>query len=115
MSIIKPLVLFGFLLAILWVWKSNEADKLSRRLTQLEREKKTLIDHNKLLHVKLEKHRSIAWIDSCVRQNYKMTYDVKKRIVLFDKPALKPGVNQSLMAGLGNFFVRTYRSLIGKN
>ncbi|MCD6161654.1 MAG: hypothetical protein J7K40_04475 [candidate division Zixibacteria bacterium] len=103
-----------FFLAVIWVWKSNEADRLSRQLTQLERAKKNLAEQNRRFYVELEKYRSIAWIDNCVRQNYGMTYDVKKRIVLFDKTTAKQKIDQSLFASVGSFLERVFDSLLGK-
>ena len=108
-KLVIPIV---FVLAVMWVWKSNEADKLSRRLTELERTKKNIIEQHKLLHIELEKYRSIGWIDRCARQNYRMTYNVKKRIVLFDRPNEVQKQNRSLFASMGGFIGRIYRSLI---
>ena len=102
-----------FVIALLWVWKANEADKLSREYTRLERTKKSLAEKNKSLLAQLEKYRSIAWIDSKVRSNYKMTYEVKNRLVLFDEPVKKPKPRWSLMADIGGFLGRVFSFLTG--
>jgi hypothetical protein len=91
-----------FALAVLWVWKSTEAVKFSRTLTEVGQVKKELVEENKRLKVKLEFYSSISWIDSCVCRRYGMTYDVKKRIVVFDNPIEKTKNDRSLFAGLGD-------------
>lgn len=103
-----------FVLAVLWVWKSIEADRLSRELTRQERTKKVMIEKNKQLQAQLEKYRSIAWVDSCVRQKYGMTYNVKERIVLYDLPVSPPAISRSFLAGLGDMLEKTVRMLIGE-
>lgn len=89
-----------FLLAVLWVWKSIEAHKLSRELTSLENTRKELIESNKHLKAELARLHSIAYIDSCVRHKYGMTYEVKERIVLFDKSGAKKKKNLNMFADL---------------
>ncbi len=108
----KLVIPIAFVLAVMWVCKSNEADKLSRKLTELERTKKSIIEQHKLLHIELEKYRSIGWIDRCARQNFGMTYDVKKRIVLFDRSKEIRRQNRGLFASLGGFVSGIYKSLI---
>jgi hypothetical protein len=103
-----------FMLAVLWVWKSIETDRLSRVLTSQERAKKVMIEKNKQLQAELEKYRSIAWVDSCVRQKYGMTYNVKQRIVLYDLPVAHPAISRSFLAGLGDLLERTARTIIGE-
>jgi hypothetical protein len=73
-----------FILSILWVWKSTTAKSLSRQLTSLERQKKTLIEDNKRLKAELEQYRSVGWIDSRVRADFGMTYDIKNRVILLE-------------------------------
>jgi hypothetical protein len=93
-----------FILSILWVWKSTAAKSLSRQLTRLENQKKTLIEDNKRLQAELEQYRSVGWIDSRVRTDYGMTYDIKNRVILLEnqKIATQP-VRHDFYAGiLGN-------------
>jgi len=110
---LKLLIPGVFLLAVLWVWKSIEADKLSRELTSQERTKKMIIEKNKQLHAELEKYRSIAWVDSCVRQRYGMTYEVKSRIMMHDLPVERPAIPRSFMAGLGDMVEKAIRTMTG--
>ena len=85
---------------------------MSRRLTDLEREKKICIENNKLMQAKLEKYRSIAWIDQQVRKNFGMTYNVKRRIVLFDVPSGQTDTDRGLFASLSDFIVKVFKSLV---
>ncbi len=91
-------IAFIFLLAVLWVWKSIEAHKLSRELTELESARVELVENNKHLNAELSRLRSIAWVDSCVRFKYGMTYEVKERMVLFDKGQVRNRVNRNMFA-----------------
>jgi hypothetical protein len=99
---LKLLVPIIFLLAILWVWKSTEATNLSRQLTGLERTKNTMTEENKRLMAELAKYRSVAWIDSCVRSDSSMTYDIKNRLILFEKNQSnsRPQSSKGLYAGV---------------
>jgi cell division protein FtsB len=93
-----------FILSILWVWKSTAAKGLSQQLTRAEKQKKTLIEDNKRLQAELEQYRSVGWIDSRVRTDYGMTYDIKNRMIFMENQptAVKP-VRPGLYAGiLGN-------------
>ena len=109
---IIPIVGLVFLRAVIWVWKSTEAHKLSRQLTELENAQKTLIEDNKLLRAELLNHRSISYIDKCVRQRYGMTYDVKERMVLIDNPDKKSNHDRSLFVSLGNNIVDFIRKML---
>ena len=103
---------FVFLLAVLWVWKSIEAHKLSRELTGLENAKNTLVENNKHLKAELEKFKSIAYVDSCVRTKYGMTYNVKQRMVLFDSSLKKPKVNRNMFADIYNFLIDGVKGIL---
>ncbi|RKX18782.1 MAG: hypothetical protein DRP26_04590 [Candidatus Zixiibacteriota bacterium] len=103
-----------FALAIVWVWKSTMADKFSRMLTELDQTRKELIEENKRLKVKLERYSSISWIDSCACYKYGMTYNVKKRIVVFDNPKEETKKDRSLFAGLGNVAGEILKKLKGE-
>lgn len=95
-----------FLLAVLWVWKSIEAHKLSRELTQLESSRKVLVENNKQLKADLARLRSISWIDNCVRNKYGMTYEVKERMVLFDKAQHRNRPNRNMFANIISEFIK---------
>jgi hypothetical protein len=106
----KAAVPFVFLLAIMWVWKSTAATNLSRQLTGLDRAKSDIIEENKRLSAELEKYRSISWIDTCVRFRSNMTYDVKNRLILYEKSQIMPksesnlGLYASVLDFIGNIF-----------
>jgi hypothetical protein len=100
-----------FTLSVLWVWKSTVALSLSKELTKLERDKTEIIEQNKHLRAELDKYHSIAWIDSCVRQ-YGWSYEVKQRMVLFDKPALKSEPNRNLFVSLADMIIREIKMVI---
>jgi cell division protein FtsL len=101
----------AFLLAVLWVWKSIQAHDMARELTSLENEKRRITESNKQLKAELEKLHSIAWIDSCARQ-YGMTYEVKKRLVLFDQPMEKQRQDRSVLVSVADYIVNLGRRLI---
>jgi hypothetical protein len=103
-----------FAIAVIWVWKSTEVDKLSRRMTELNQVKRNLIEENKRLKVKLESYRSISWIDSCACRQYGMTYNVKKRVVVFENPIEKKRKDRNLFAGLGNIAGEIVKKLKGE-
>lgn len=103
-----------FAVAVIWVWKSTEVDKLSRRMTELNQVKKTLVEKNKHLKIKLERYKSISWIDSCACHQYGMTYNVKKRIVLFESPVEKTKIDRSLFAGLSSIAGEIIKKLKGE-
>jgi len=100
-----------FALAVLWVWKSTEALSLSKELTRLERNKKEIIEQNKHLRAELDKYRSIAWIDSRVRK-YGWSYDVKQRLVLYDKPTLKSKKDRNLLVSMAEMIIRGLKTVI---
>jgi len=102
-------IIFG--LAILWVWKSTEAHNLSRELTRVEKTKTQMIEKNKLLKAELEKYRSISWIDGCARE-YGLTYEVKERLVLFERSGKKPERNRNLIAGMADMFIKGIKTII---
>ncbi|MCP4583337.1 MAG: hypothetical protein GY839_17150 [candidate division Zixibacteria bacterium] len=102
-------IVFG--LAILWVWKSTEAHNLSRELTRIENTKKQMIEKNKLLKAELEKYRSISWIDGCARK-YGLTYEVKERLVLFEKTTKRPERNRNLFAGMADIIIKGIKTVI---
>lgn len=100
-----------FALAVLWVWKSTEALSLSKELTLLERNKKEIIEQNKHLRAELDKYRSIAWIDSCVRK-YGWSYDVKQRLVLYDKPTPKSEQDRNLLVSMADMIIKGLKTVI---
>jgi len=100
-----------FALAVLWVWKSTVALSLSKELTKLERDKTEIIEQNKHLRAELDKYHSIAWIDRCVRQ-YGWSYEVKQRMVLFDKPSPKSEPNRNMFVSLADMIVREIKMVI---
>jgi hypothetical protein len=108
---LKLLVPIVFFLAILWVWKSTEATNLSRQLTELERTKNKMTEENKRLMAELEKYRSIAWIDSCVRSGSDMTYDIKNRLILYEKSQINIRLrsNKGLYAGVLEFLANVFK------
>lgn len=95
----------AFILAVLWVWKSIEAHNMARELSNLDNEKKRIVEDNKNLKAELEKLRSIAWVDSCVRTNYGMTYGVKERMVLFDSAVEKKAVSRNMFASTADYLI----------
>jgi len=70
-----------------------------------------MIEHNKLLEAQLEEFRSPAWVDGRARE-LGMTYDIKKRRVLFETVSKKPETKQSLFASVGDFLGRLYENLV---
>jgi len=100
-----------FALAILWVWKSTEALSLSKELTRLERNKKEIIEQNKHLGAELDRYRSIAWIDSCVRK-YGWSYDLKQRLVLYDKASPKSEKGRNLLVSMGDMIIKGLKTVI---
>lgn len=105
------LIAIIFALAVLWVWKSTEALNLSKELTRLERTKNEIIEQNKHLRAELDKYRSIAWVDSCVRTQG-LTYEVKERLVLFDKPVLKSVPNRNLLVSMADMVTKVFKMVI---
>jgi cell division protein FtsL len=105
------LIALAFLLSVLWVWKSIQAHNMARELTSLENEKRRITESNKQLKADLEKLRSIAWIDSCARQ-YGMTYEVKKRLVLFDQPTVKHKEDRSMLVSVADYLIKLGRKII---
>jgi len=83
-------------------------------MTELNQVKKNLIEENKRLEVKLEWYKSISWIDSCASRQYGMTYDVKKRIVVFENPVGNKRKDRNLFAGLGNIAGEIVKKLKGE-
>lgn len=104
-----------FILAILWVWKSTAAKSLSRELTLLEKQRKTLIEDNKRLLAELEQYRSVDWIDSRARTDYGMTSDFKNRVFLLENQQViaKP-VRRDLYAGILESLRDIWNFLTGK-
>jgi hypothetical protein len=95
-----------FLLSILWVWKSTAAKSLSRQLSRLENQKTTLIEDNKRLLAELEQYRSVGWIDSKVRNEFGMTYDIKDRVIMLEnqKTATTAPAPRGFYAGVLEMF-----------
>jgi hypothetical protein len=105
-----------FILSILWVWKSTAAKSLSRQLTRLEHQRITLIEDNKRLLAELEQYRSVGWVDSRVRNNFGMTYDIKNRVILLENPKAKISkkTNPQMFASVLGFFYDAWQFLTGE-
>ena len=105
-----------FLLSILWVWKSTAAKSLSKQLSLLEKQKKTLIEDNKRLLAELEQYRSVGWIDSKVRNEYGMTYDIKNQVILLEnqKTAKTASIPRGFYAGVLEMLGDIWHFLIGE-
>jgi len=112
---LKIIVPALFVVAILWVWKSTTAKELSRHLTGLEQQRKTLVEDKKRLLAELEQYRSISWIDSRVRANYGMTYDIKNRLILFENQKTVPRPpSHNFYAGILDYVRDVWRFLAGE-
>lgn len=105
-----------FILSILWVWKSTAAKNLSRQLSNLESKKKALIEDNKRLLAELEQYRSVGWIDSKVRKEFGMTYDVKNQMILFEnrKTAKTASVPRGFYAGVLETLTDIWHFIMGE-
>lgn len=105
-----------FLLSILWVWKSTAAKSLSKQLSNLENQKKTLIEDNKRLLAELEQYRSIGWIDSKVRNEFGMTYDIKNQVILLEnqKTIKSTSMPRGFYAGVLEMLGDIWDFLVGK-
>jgi len=105
-----------FLLAILWVWKSTTAKSLSKQLSDLEKQKKTLIEDNKRLLAELEQYRSIGWIDSKARKEFGMTYDIKDQLIMFDnqKTVKTAPLRRGFYAGVLEMLTDIWHFLLGE-
>jgi dynactin complex subunit len=96
----------------MWVWKANEVNRLSRKLTELEKSRNDHVEQNRFMKAELEKYRSLAWIDPKARLEFGMTHDIKNRIVLFDQAVGKPAKNQSLFAGVLDFMKQVIETIM---
>jgi cell division protein FtsB len=111
-SLLKLMIPLIFIIAVMWVWKANEVNRLSRKLTELEKRRNDHAEQNKFMKAELEKYRSLAWIEPKARLEFGMTHDIKNRIVLFDQTTGKPAKNQSLFAGVLDFMKQVIETLL---
>jgi len=102
---------FVFLFAIFWVWKAGEVDRMSRQCSNLERQKKELIETNKTLQIKVERYKSISWIDKKARE-YGLTASVKSRLVLHEVLTKTDTPNRSLYARLFDSTVNLFNKIV---
>ena len=77
-----PLLILA--LALLWIWKSNEVKACYSTKKKLEAEKAVIIAENARLKGQLMDLKSISAIDKIVTEQFGLTQNVARRIIITD-------------------------------
>ena len=83
--------LLVLVLALLWIWKSNEVKAYSATKKQLEAEKGGMIAENSRLRGQLLNLKSITSIDKIVTEQFGLTQNVARRIIITDPVPVDKG------------------------
>jgi hypothetical protein len=88
------------MLALVWVWKSNQVKDYYAKMRRLEIEKKDIISENMRLRGSLMDLKSLSQISKVVTQEYGLTQNVSERIFVMDP--VTPEKKQSKLAFAGD-------------
>jgi hypothetical protein len=88
------------MLALVWVWKSNQVKDYYAKMRRLEIEKKDLISENMRLRANLLDLKSLSQISKVVTEQYGLTQNVSQRIFISDP--VTPEKKQSKLEFVGD-------------
>jgi hypothetical protein len=89
----------ALLLALSWVWKSNQVKDYYKELKELETERTNLISENMRLRANLMDLKSLSNINAVVTERFGLTQSVSQRIFLADPVEPRKSENKSGFAG----------------